>query len=298
MLPGNPTSRSSTSRPPCASARVTAWESLASLWAQRISSNANSMMRQRCCSRRCKRLRVLQCPTGLSPLAMRIWADSTKRERSSSGYARSPLSWCRASFLSETPSTASCICRVCVWRWARRHEADRLSALLCRHHDPGMAAFFEPAGTLLLGFGPPAGVARDLCHRGLFRPRGVDHPALRDLHPLRGLHRPRADRDDPVVQRDADLAVDGLRPRDGEHANPDGEPAAALVFVDRETARRGRPLGSAGLCVSGDRVALGYRPAVVRLHHGAACAGPCGADDGGARAAAVLGGPAAGGVCA
>src|SRR5438445_7495851 len=103
-----------------------------------------------------------------------------------------------------------------------------------------MVAFLEPARTLFLGLGPPPGVARDLRYRLSFCARGVDHPALRDLHSLRGLYRSRADRDDPVVQRDADLAVDGLRPRNGEHAHPDGEPAAALVLVDGEAARRGR----------------------------------------------------------
>src|ERR1700730_15316374 len=227
--------------------------------------------------------------------AMPIWGGSTKQARSSPGCAPLRLWSCRAiCCIYATPRIASFCCRACAWRRAKKHEADRLSAVLCRHHDPGMAAFLEPAGTLLLGLGASAGLARDLRDRLPLRARGVDHPALPALHPGCGLHRPRADRDDPVIQRHADLVVDGLRPGDGEHANPDGEPAAALVFIDGEIARRGRPLGGAGLCLSGDCLALGHRPAVVRLHHGAAGADPGGADDGGARAAAVLGDPAAG----
>src|ERR1700730_2586341 len=227
--------------------------------------------------------------------AMPIWGGSTKQARSSPGCAPLRLWSCRAiCCIYATLRIASFCCRACAWRWVTQHEADRLSALLCRHHDPRMAAVPEPARTLLFGLGPSARLARNFRDRLSLRAPGVDHPALRDLHSVRGLHCPRADRDDPVVQRDAELAVDGLRPRDGEHANPDGEPAAALVFIDGEIARRGRPLGAAGLCLSGDCLALGHRPAVVRLHHGAAGADPGGADDGGYRAAAVLGDPAAG----
>ena len=40
--------------------------------------------------------------------------------------------------------------------------------------------------------------------------RHLHHPTLRDLHPLRGLHRARADGDDPALQRHAVIAVDGL----------------------------------------------------------------------------------------
>src|SRR5215472_1418928 len=160
-----------------------------------------------------------------------------------------------------------------------------------------MAALSEPARPVLFGTGAATRLARDLRHRIPFCSRRVDHPALRDLHPVPGLHRPRADRDDSVVQRDADLAVDGLRPRDGEHADPDGEPAAALVPADRQAARRMRPLGDPGLCVSGDRAALGHRSAVVRLHHRASGASAVWADDGSARIAAVLGDPAAGELC-
>ncbi|MGY4597230.1 hypothetical protein ACVWXL_004976 [Bradyrhizobium sp. GM22.5] len=38
----------------------------------------------------------------------------------------------------------------------------------------------------------------------------LHHPALRDLHPLRGLHRAGADGHDPALQRHAVLALDGL----------------------------------------------------------------------------------------
>src|SRR6516225_4539497 len=72
-----------------------------------------------------------------------------------------------------------------------------------------MAALPEPARPLLLGAGAAARLARDLRHRLPLRSRRLDHPALRDLHPIRCLYRPRPDRDDPAVQRDADLADDG-----------------------------------------------------------------------------------------
>src|SRR6516162_4182527 len=160
-----------------------------------------------------------------------------------------------------------------------------------------MAALSQPARPFLFSTGAAARLARDLRHRVPLCSRRVDHPALRDLHPLPGLHRPRADRDDPGVQRDVDLLVDGLRPRDGKHADPDGEPLAALVPADRQAARWMRPLGDRGLCVYGDSAALGHRSAVVRLHHGAPGAGAVGADDGSARIAAVLGDPSAGKLC-
>src|SRR6516162_6621546 len=157
-----------------------------------------------------------------------------------------------------------------------------------------MAALPEPAWPLLFGAGAAARLARHLRHRLPLRSRRVDHTALRDLHPLPGLYRPRTDRDDPVVQRDADLAVDGLRPRDGEHADPDGEPAAALVPADRQAARRMRALGDSSLCVFGDRAALGYHSAMVRLRRSAPGPRAVGADDGSARIAAVFGDPPAG----
>src|SRR6516165_9641617 len=160
-----------------------------------------------------------------------------------------------------------------------------------------MATLSEPARALLLGAGAAARLARDLRYRLPLRSRCLDHPALRNLYPLRCLYRPRPDRDDSAVQRDADLAVDGLRPRDGKHANINGQPAAALVSVDREASCRGRPFGDPGVCLSGDRAALGYHPAMVRIHRGAAGARPIRADDGSARIAALLGDQAARKLC-
>src|SRR6516162_565420 len=160
-----------------------------------------------------------------------------------------------------------------------------------------MATLSEPARTLLLGAGAPARMARDLRYRLPLRSRCLDHPALRNLHSIRCLYRARPDRDDPAVQWDADLVVDGLRPRDGEHANINGQPVAALVSVDREATCRGRPFRDPGICLSGDRVALGYHSAMVRLHHRAASPRPIRADDGSARIAAFLGNPVARKLC-
>src|SRR5258707_80483 len=168
------------------------------------------MKRRRSCSWPFKTIRAIRTHIAFSPRAMPIWAGSTKRARSSPGCAPLPLWSCRTFCRGATRRTVSSSCRVYAWRWVSQHEADRLSALLCRHHDPGMAAFLEPARPFLLGLGPPPGLARDFRDRLPLRARGVDHPALRDLHSLRGLYRPRADRNDPAVQRDADLAVDGL----------------------------------------------------------------------------------------
>ena len=54
--------------------------------------------------------------------------------------------------------------------------------------------------------------------------RRLDHPALQDLCALRGLHHARPLRHDPAFQRHAVVAVDGLRPRDGQHAHAAGQP--------------------------------------------------------------------------
>src|SRR6516164_110443 len=156
-----------------------------------------------------------------------------------------------------------------------------------------MAALSEPARPVLFGTCPAARLARHFRDRLSLRARRLNYPALRDLHPIRCLYRPGPNRDDPAVQRDADLAVDGLRPRDGKHADFDGQPAAALVLVDREASCRGRPFGHPGICLSGNRVALGYHPAMVWLYYRAAGADPIRADDGSAGVAALLGDPAA-----
>src|SRR5215472_10886042 len=156
-----------------------------------------------------------------------------------------------------------------------------------------MAALSEPARPFLLGAGAPARLARDLRYRVPFRARRLDHPALRNLCSLCGLYRARPDRDDPDVQRDVEFAVDGLRPRNGKHADPDGEPAAALVSLDLEAPRRSHCICSAGLRFSRHCIDLGDRASVVRLYYGAPGSSLVRADAGGPRIAALLGNPSA-----
>src|SRR5436309_165545 len=91
------------------------------------------------------------------------------------------------------------------------------------------AALPASARTLRRGPGPPAGVAVHFRGRFPAGARGLDHSAVRSLCALRGIHHPRPDGDDPALQRHAVLALHGLRPRDGQHANPAGEPAVELV---------------------------------------------------------------------
>ena len=86
----------------------------------------------------------------------------------------------------------------------------RRLALPAGHPVARGAALRAAAHPLRLGSGAAAGLAVHLRRRLPLGARRLDHPALRDLHPLRRVHRPRADRDDPAVQRDAELAVDGL----------------------------------------------------------------------------------------
>ena len=76
-----------------------------------------------------------------------------------------------------------------VWREALRflHQRERFVSALVR---PLVWLFIFAAGF------------RQVLH--------LDHPALRDLHPLRGLYRAGPDGDDPAFQRHAVLALDGL----------------------------------------------------------------------------------------
>src|SRR5260370_41911230 len=129
-----------------------------------------------------------------------------------------------------------------------------------------MVALSESARALFFGAGTATRVAGDLRYRVPFRARRFDHPALRDLCSLRGLYRAGPHSDDPNVQRHAELALDGLRPRDGEHADSDGGAAAAVVSLDLQASRRRHRLGVAGLRVPGDRADLVDRAALVRLY--------------------------------
>src|ERR1051325_2783810 len=91
------------------------------------------------------------------------------------------------------------------------------------------AALPASARTLRLRAGEAAGMALHLRRWIPAGARYLHHPALRDLHPLRGLYRAGLDGDDPALQRHAVFAFHGLRPRDGQYAHLAGEPAAALV---------------------------------------------------------------------
>ncbi|KAH2820938.1 hypothetical protein KXV85_002967, partial [Aspergillus fumigatus] len=122
----------------------------------------------------------------------------------------------------------------------------------------------------------------------------LHHPALRDLHPLRGLYRARADGDDPALQRHAVLAVDGLRPRDGQHAHAAGQPAAARISAVLQAAGWYCRVAAPGLCVPADRLVLGHHPIDMGLSHGAAGPDPVRPDAGLARHADLLRHQAAG----
>src|SRR6202011_4766569 len=142
------------------------------------------------------------------------------------------------------------------------------------HRVARRAALSAPARTLRLGAGAAAGVAVHFRPRLPPGSRHLHHPALRDLHPLRGLYRAWIDGDDPAVQRHAILALDGLRPRDGQHAHLAGEPAAALVSAVLQTACGNRGLAAAGLLFSRYRLVLGHRAAADGLPHRVAGADP------------------------
>ena len=121
-------------------------------------------------------------------------------------------------------------------RPARGFTAWPVSHLPARHRLARGAALPASARALRLGAGAAAGVAVHLRRRIPPDPRRLDHPAVRHLCPVRGLRHARTDGDDPVVQRHAVLAVDGLRPRDGQHAHAAGQPVPALVPADRQAA--------------------------------------------------------------
>ena len=114
-------------------------------------------------------------------------------------------------------------------------------------------------------------------------------PPVRHLCSLRGLHHAWAHRDDPALQRHAILAVDGLRPRNGQHAHAAGQPGAALVSPDLEADRGRRCFDSASLRLSRRRLFLGDRAAdLVGLSDRAAGAGAVRSDARRARHAFVV----------
>ena len=94
--------------------------------------------------------------------------------------------------------------------------------------------FWGQKGRLVAALVRPLVLVPRLRRRLPRRARPVDHPALRHLHHLRDLHRPRPAGHDLPVQRHAVLAQPGLRPRDGLDAAP----------------ARPRPCPAAGSCFS------------------------------------------------
>ena len=98
------------------------------------------------------------------------------------------------------------------------------------------------------------------------------HRALRHLHHLRGLYRPRVDRHGPAVQRDAEFAVDGLRSRDGRHAGTADEPIAAQLPAAMQAIGQRAGISAAGVRVSGGRLVVRGRTATDRVSVVTACA--------------------------
>src|SRR3990167_4113720 len=114
------------------------------------------------------------------------------------------------------------------------------------------------AATLALSQRPgaPAAVAASVRRRF---PRGAGHRhhrPLRHLHPLRDLHRAGPGLHDPAVQRHAGFAVDGLRPRDGQHARAADQPAAAGLSAGQQAVGDRPDLAAAGLRLSRHRLVL------------------------------------------
>src|SRR6516225_76571 len=140
------------------------------------------------------------------------------------------------------------------------------------------AALSPSTRPLRLRAGPTTRLALDL-RRGLpQRARRLDHPALRDLCPLRGVHHARACRDDTAVQRHAVVTVHGLRSRDGQYAHPPRKSAAPLVHPHCQAAGRDSCLGYPGLHLSACRLVLGNRAPTPWLYHGPAGPHPRGHD--------------------
>ena len=121
----------------------------------------------------------------------------------------------------------------------------------------------------------PAGLAVHFRHRLSASARRVHHSTLRNLCAVRGLHHARTDIADPALQRDAVLALDGLRSRDGQHAHPAREPAAAVVPALVEACRRHDRVAAASLHISRDCLVLGNRGPGHRLYRGVAGPGAC-----------------------
>src|SRR5262245_31811892 len=97
------------------------------------------------------------------------------------------------------------------------------------HRMAGNLALSPSARTVHRGSGASPGMAVHIRRRLSASPRRIDHPAVRSLRPLWGVHHTGLDGDDPALQRDAIVTLDGLRSRDGQYAHVARQPVATLV---------------------------------------------------------------------
>src|SRR5262249_52083791 len=119
-------------------------------------------------------------------------------------------------------------------------------------------------------------------------PWGLHHPAIRGLRALWRVHHTGLDGDDPALQRDAIVTLDGLRSRDGQYAHVARQSVATLVSPELQAHRRNLRLAAAGLCLPRHSLALGDRTAAHRLSHRASSADSLGADARSARHVALF----------
>src|SRR5262245_15927826 len=166
-----------------------------------------------------------------------------------------------------------------------------------RHRLARKPQIFASTGTLHLGAGSSARLVIHFCRRFSTGSGRVDHSALSNVYSLCRVHHSRPDCDDTAVQWHAVIAVNGLRPRDGQHAYVIGKPVSALVSSLLEAGGRDCRFAIAGLYVSADRTVLGRRAARYRISSGAAGAGAFGPYAGSAWHADFFGRQAARELC-
>src|SRR4029078_539881 len=173
-------------------------------------------------------------------------------------------------------------------RSAHRLLAAPIRDLPQGHCLAGGTALSASARTVRGRGGPPAGLAVHFRHGLSASARCIDHSTLRNLCAVRGLHHARTDITYPALQRDAVLALDGLRSRDGQHAHPAREPAAAVVPALVKACRRHDRVVAASLHISRDCLVLGNRGTGHRLYCGVTRPGLVGSYAGRARDAHVI----------
>src|SRR5215472_12065366 len=133
------------------------------------------------------------------------------------------------------------------------------------HRVAGNPAFSASARTVHRGPGPTPGMAVRVRRRLSASPRLFHHPAVRSLCSLWRVRHTGFNGDDPALQRDAIVSLDGLRSCDEQYAHVARQPLATLVSSECEAHRRNRGLAVAGLRFYRHRMALGDRAATHRL---------------------------------